>query len=618
MRKFLSIFLLSLNLFGVNILILNSYSPNLKWTTNQSKDLLNLLLEKSKNPTIFIDFMHTKKFIPTEEREECFFQALLKKYKDVKQFDIIITTDDNALNFIRKYRKKSAKFKDAKIFFEGVNNLKLFNILNKNIYAGVFEKKNPLSNLNIALKLKPNLKTIYLISDKSNSGNKTIKQYRDAFKNIDKNINFVYIHSSNIDEILKKLQNYDKKSVLMLLTFTIMKKDNKKLTTTKTAQIISKLYHNPILVHNDVYTNIPNTNIVGGDCTDASQQALLNGEKVLEYLNGKPINKIGFEFKNANRIYLNVKNLTKLGIDAYNLDIPNAIFINKPTSLYELYKVQIWSVIIFIVLIILFLIILAKKNRDLHQYSKEIKILNSSLEEKIRKAIEENRKKDQIMFQQSKLASMGEMMGAIAHQWRQPLNVLAINIQMLEDMEENGEINTNFIENFVEKNMETIQFMSQTIDDFKDFFEPTKQKEIFKLEDSITEVLKLIEKQLQNYNISINISSDNSEIESYKSEFKQVILNLLNNSKEAFIENNIQNPQIDIEIKERVITFSDNAGGIPKEIQNRVFEPYFTTKDNGTGIGLYMSKIIIEEHLNGKISFIVEDNHTIFKISFKK
>jgi len=269
-------------------------------------------------------------------------------------------------------------------------------------------------------------------------------------------------------------------------------------------------------------------------------------------------------------------------------------------------------------LIILFLIILTKKNRDLHQYSKEIEILNSSLEEKIRKAIEENRKKDQIMFQQSKLASMGEMMGAIAHQWRQPLNVLAINIQMLEDMEENGEINTNFIENFVEKNMKTIQFMSQTIDDFKDFFEPTKQKETFKLEDSITEVLKLIEKQLQNYNISINISSDNSEIESYKSEFKQVILNLLNNSKEAFIENNIQNPQIDIEIKERVITFSDNAGGIPKEIQNRVFEPYFTTKDNGTGIGLYMSKIIIEEHLNGKISFIVEDNHTIFKISFNK
>ena len=601
-------------LLATNILVLHSYSPNIKWTTTQSRTINENLLNKLDNPSLYVEFMYTKRFPPSPNRCKLCLDSIKKQYHNIK-FDIIITTDDNALNFVRKF-KDTSQFRDAKVFFEGVNNLSLYNKLDKNTYAGVFEKKNPLSNLNIALKIKPHLKTIYVISDASNSGNKTINQYKNAFRDI-KHINFVYINEKDLDKILNKLKNYDKNSVMMLLTFASIKQKNTYIPPKKVAQIISKYYQNPILVHTDVYVNIPNTNIVGGDCTDAIRQATINTDKVVQYLNNTPLKDIGFTLENANRIYLNVKNLKKFGINAYKLGI-DATYVNKPTSFYEIYKTQIISVIIFIVILIVFLIILAKKNKDLHNYSNEIKKLNNSLEIKIKKAIEENRKKDQIMFQQSKFAAMGEMIGAIAHQWRQPLNALAINIQLLLDDYEDKKINEKYLEKFEEEQMKTISFMSKTIDDFRNFFAQDKEKEAFVIKDAIKEVIELFDKQLKNHNITISLKGDDSKILGYKNEFKQVILNIINNAKEAMIENNIENGEIEINVKNNTITIKDNAGGIPKEIQDKIFDPYFTTKENGTGIGLYMAKIIIQEHLKGNINFEVKDNHTIFTINLEE
>jgi len=615
MKKLFIVLIFVLKLFGVNILIMHSYSPNLKWTTTQAFTINSILLKNVKNVNLYVEFMYTKRFKPSFDRCSKCLKAITEKYRGIK-FDIIVTTDDNALNFIRKF-KSTYQFKDAKVFFEGVNNLSLEKVLDKKIYAGVFEKKNPLSNLNIALKIKPNLKTIYVISDKSNSGNKTIKQYFNAFKKIS-NINFVYLHSSELNEILYKLENYDKNSIMMLLTFAGMKENGIYITPERFAQKLSKVYNNPMLVHNDVYTNIPKTNIAGGDCTDAVKQATLNTKKVIKYLNGTPMEKIGFEIENANSIYLNVLNLKKFGVDAYKLGIKDAVFVNQPTSFYEIYKIEIWSGIIFIVLIMVFMIILAKKNRDLHQYSQKIKSLNSSLEEKIKKAIEENRKKDQIMFQQSKLAAMGEMLGAIAHQWRQPLNALGLNIQTLLDDYDDGKMDEKYLEEFEEKQMKTINFMSKTIDDFKNFFKVDKEKTIFSLKEASKEVIKLFEKQIQDHNIKIICNSDDSTIEGYENEFKQVILNIINNAKEAIINNNVHNGEILIEIKDKVVKITDNGGGVPKEIRDKIFEPYFTSKENGTGIGLYMSKVIVENHLNGKLFFEVDGDKTTFIIDFKE
>jgi len=612
MKKLVFILLFTIHLFGVNILILNSYSPTLKWTSIQTHTLIDKLEQNVKNLNLYVECMNTKQFRPTPKRYKNYISYLKNKYNKL-EFDIVIITDDNALNFVRMYKNESI-FKKAKIFFEGINNLSLANKLDKSIYAGVFEKKNPLSNLEIAKKIKPNLKTVYVVSDASTSGNKTIKEYKNAFKQI-KNINFIYLNSANIDFIIKMIKNYEKDSVLMLLTFGSMHNNNYNNTINmpKVPQMLSKYYNNPILVHADIYANIPHTNIVGGDCTDAKQQATLNTNKVFEYLNGKKMENIGFTLKGANEIYLNVKNLQKFGVNAYKLNIKDAIYVNKPTSFYEIYKIQIISTIVIIILILIFIIILAHKNREINQ-------LNKHLKEEIKKEIKANRKKEQILFQQSKLAAMGEMIGAIAHQWRQPLNALSLNIQLLVDDYLDNKIDKKYLENFESKQIEIIQFMSKTIDDFRNFFSQDKEKINFSLKESVEEVIKLIDKQLQDHNIKIELISDTSEVRGYKNEFKQVILNLINNAKDAIVENHILNGKIEIIIKNNTIFVRDNGGGIPEKIKERIFEPYFTTKDQGkgTGIGLYMSKIIIEEHLGGSLSFKNTNSGTEFIIDLKE
>ena len=610
MKKLFLIFI-TIKLFALNILVLNSYSPNLAWTRNQAITIIKTL--NNKNLTdVHMEFMNTKKIAPTKKYFHNLFTFYSMKYK--KPFDIVITTDDNALNFVRYY-KNTYLFKNAKVFFEGVNNLSLYNKLNKNIYAGIFEKKRPLKNLELAKKINPDLEVVYVLSDTSTSGNKTIKQYKKAFNKI-KNLKFVYIHTSSMKEILNKLKNYNQNSILMMLTFGRIKQNNNVLTPYQTAQIISKYYNNPILVHNDVYTNIPNTNIVGGDVTDAKQQAILNIQKLFEYLKGAPMNKIGFEINNANVTYLNVKNLLKFGVNAQNINISDVKLINKPTSFYEIYRTQILSAIIIFIITIIFLILLAKKNRELYKYTQEIKSLNQSLEERIANEIAKNQKQQEILFQQSKLASMGEMIGAIAHQWRQPLNTLGLNTQLLVEDYFDGIVNEDYILQYEEKQMNIVKFMSKTIDDFRNFFVQDKEKTKFKLKDAIDEVVKLIDKQLKNHNITLIIKADESEIEGYKNELKQVLLNLINNSKDAILANNIQNGKIEIIAFKNTIKIKDNAGGIPDNINNRIFEPYFTTKDNGTGIGLYMSKIITEEHLNSKLYFENVEDGAEFIIDF--
>ena len=229
-------------------------------------------------------------------------------------------------------------------------------------------------------------------------------------------------------------------------------------------------------------------------------------------------------------------------------------------------------------------------------------------------------KKDKILQEQAKLAAMGEMIGSIAHQWRQPLNALSLNIQSLDDDYEDGLVDEKFINNFITTNKNTINFMSNTIDDFRNFFRIDKEKKLFNVKESINSVLNIQQSQFKDYKISLNIQGETFHINGYESEFKQVILNIINNAKEALIENNKEIRVIDIKLTNNSVCIKDNAGGIPKNIINRVFEPYFTTKEQGkgTGIGLYMSKMIIEDNISGKLTVKNDSDGAIFKIEFNK
>lgn len=224
-------------------------------------------------------------------------------------------------------------------------------------------------------------------------------------------------------------------------------------------------------------------------------------------------------------------------------------------------------------------------------------------------ALEALRERDQMLIQQSRQAAMGEMIGNIAHQWRQPLNILGLTVQQLQLYYDLDHFDRAFLVESVGKSMELIHHMSQTIDDFRHFFKPDKEKIEFKVQDSIARTMSLLEGTFQAPSISVEIiAKDDPVMSGYPNEFSQVFLNILVNAKDALIERNIGRPEITVTISSEdgcaAVTVADNAGGIPEEIVGKIFEPYFTTKgpQGGTGVGLFMSKIIIEKNMGGRLT----------------
>ena len=239
----------------------------------------------------------------------------------------------------------------------------------------------------------------------------------------------------------------------------------------------------------------------------------------------------------------------------------------------------------------------------------QLENINANLQKTIQSEVESSRKKDQIMYQQDRLASMGEMIQNIAHQWRQPLNSLIILIQSFKTKFYNDKLDENFINNQTEDGLKIAKNMSETIENFRHFFQPNKSKDEFSITEGILDSIKLIEFVLKQNNITIHtqIQKDYS-LYGYKNSFTQIILNILKNSQDAIIERGVEQGVCLITLESHpthlTITLKDNAGGIKEKSLYKIFEPYFTTKHKsvGTGIGLYMTKEIIEKQLQGRIS----------------
>jgi len=255
---------------------------------------------------------------------------------------------------------------------------------------------------------------------------------------------------------------------------------------------------------------------------------------------------------------------------------------------------------------------------DLKKLQYDLEILNSELENKVSEQVESIRQKEQMLLHQNKLAAMGEMIGAIAHQWRQPLNALNINIQNLDDDYEDGLIDREFIEKFIDENSQIIQFMSKTIDDFRNFYRIDKIKECFFVKEVVTSTTSMQSAQFAERNIDFVIKGEDFCITGYKHEFQQVILNLVNNAADA-VEKKEEKGKIEILLENESVKVCDNGGGIDEAIMDRIFEPYFTTKSqgSGTGIGLYMSKVIIEKNMGGKLDVENSKEGAVFTISLK-
>jgi len=236
-------------------------------------------------------------------------------------------------------------------------------------------------------------------------------------------------------------------------------------------------------------------------------------------------------------------------------------------------------------------------------------------------AEQELREKELLLLQQGRLAAMGEMIGNIAHQWRQPLNILGLHAQEMLFFYKIGEFTTEYLEESIKKLLETISQMSQTIDDFRYFFKPGKEKQEFRVFEMIGKTLSLLEGSLKEEQInSAVIPTGDPVVNGYPNEFCQVLLNIISNAKDAFVAKQVPSPEIKIEagLEEGrcVVTITDNVGGIPEDILSKIFEPYVTTKGpgKGTGVGLFMSKIIVEKNMGGTLSACNVEGGAQFRI----
>lgn len=241
--------------------------------------------------------------------------------------------------------------------------------------------------------------------------------------------------------------------------------------------------------------------------------------------------------------------------------------------------------------------------------------LNQALVRQVEEETEKRLLQERLLIQQSRMAAMGEMIGVIAHQWRQPLNALAIMIQNIQEAYEFGELDQEFLGDMVQRSMQQIHTMSKTIDDFGDFQRSGIPHEAFDAGRAISDVLSLLSGLLATHSIEVDFGRKPDAdppvmIMGCRNEFKQAIFNLLKNAYDAILECRNQGRlhcqgRISIEITRStdgvVITVSDNGGGIPVEIEDRIFDPYFSTKEQGKGkgVGLYMSKLIIENSMKG-------------------
>jgi signal transduction histidine kinase len=279
-------------------------------------------------------------------------------------------------------------------------------------------------------------------------------------------------------------------------------------------------------------------------------------------------------------------------------------------SLQKVLTAFLVVVTIIVIVLVIFMIYDVKREEEL-----QIKIDN---------AIKEIKIKDEQLILQSRMALMGEILSMIAHQWRQPLNVIST---LITDMEVDfmlKEFDEKRSKERIDTIKEMIKHLSTTIDDFRSFYRKDRKKESFNIDKLIKSVLQIANSSLQNKGINIIVSLKcNKELLIYPNELKQILLNLIKNAQDVLVEREIKNPRIQIEAFSKnnkcIIEVKDNAGGVDEKIKDKIFEAYFTTKDikNGTGLGLYMSRLLIQR-IDGSLTQYNDNEGAVFRIEIKE
>lgn len=355
-----------------------------------------------------------------------------------------------------------------------------------------------------------------------------------------------------------------------------------------------------------------------------------SGDAFSQYAYKKPFENEIKQKLSYFKYYPNWKWIVAAGI--YLDDIEKDILKRKTVLENKVKKQVLQTLFLFVVFLsvaIVFSILVSQKIEEFfNEYKEKVQKksddlieLNKNLGLRVQEELSKNREKEQILVQKSKFIALGEMISNIAHQWRQPLSELSTVLMAIKFKHSMGKLDGEFLQKKTSDADKLIEYMSHTIEDFRNFFMPKKEKEEFVILDAIQSVMMIIGTALTENRIEVNIDvSKEVKLNTFLNEYEQVLLNIISNAKDVLISNNIQNPKINISLHEEegnvVLSVEDNGGGIQVSPKSKIFEPYFTTKDDahGTGIGLYMSKIIVEKNMKGKLKVRNTEHGACFEI----
>jgi len=564
--------------------VIHSYHESLPWTKQLLMGVDKFEKEYKGKSNFFIetiDYIRLKK-----KMDPKIWELYLKnKYKSIK-FDGIFV--DTIYPGKQLHTILNKQYPNTPVVYR--SNIKIKN--KKNIITlNSTEMSNVKKTLQLAVMHNPKLKNVYLI--KAAKGAEFIENgllqelNKTAYK-------LTILENYSIEELKKKVSKLPEDSVVFYI-LNFKDKDGKRFVPKEFIQEIAQNSNAPIY---SFWSSYMGSGTIGGYMFDGELSAHESLTSLLKYINYSEKDY----YINNSKFFIDYEVLVRYGIDE-NKNPKDTVFINKPIPIWVSYpKETIFAISTIVLLSLLLLLTFILKIRN-----------------------ERILKMEEHMFIQSKQAAMGDMISVIAHQWRQPLNSISIMVQTILLKYKKNKLDELMMIKFKTDILKQIQYMSKIVDDFKFFYKPNKEKRVFDIKDELVKTIELIKIAYAKDGIEIEQhTQDSYEICGYENELTHCFLVILQNAQDALKKSTSNQKRIIIESKikndEFTVSFYNNGELIPKEIKEKIFKPYFSTKNekNGTGIGLYMAQTIIEKHFNGTIKTSNTKKGVLFEIKISK
>lgn len=575
-----------------NVLIINSYHKGFEWSDEVLRGIDRVLLKHQiYNQNIL--YMDSKRVNSKEYYEK--LKQLYKIQLYDQKYDLIITIDTFAYEFLLKNYHEI--FTNEPILFSG---LEIFDPqlvekfgLEDRIY-GILERRQIEENILLILKLMPKISKIYIINDSSENGNDTNTFIQKSIKKHSKDVKLEYIRKATLEKLSQKFSKFVKNEALLFVRF--YNGENNQFYKNKDIENTIKSFEIPTFITDTLFLK---QSAFGGKLVNIAKLGEKTAKLADEILNHK-IKPLSVEIFDEYFYGFNYEMIKKYNLHPKEF-LNDVKIVNQPLSFFQKHRRFVEDMFVIYPILILLIIGLIYNIYKAIKANKKLYIMQ----------IEQN-KHQQFIIQQSKLAEIGEIFSSIAHQWKNPLveiTTIAQEYFYTHKSKDEYEQNNPYLRDI----MVQVDYMSNTLTNFQKFIIPSAKKVKFDILKAINTTLKIQEHALKYNYIHVNINSSkarNFMVYGYKNEFMQTLLNIFNNAKDQIKEKRalkqIKDAFINIKIfninQFIIIKISDNAGGIENKNIKKIFDAYFTTKKQGHGIGLYMSRLIIEDKMHGKIS----------------